>query len=134
MPRWCHTAAVVNGKIYVIGGAGEDNRPVASVEVYDPATGTWAARAKMPTPRALFGASTVRGTIYAVGGTTRGPDKLAVVEAYDTATDTWTRRADMPTPRKALSTAVVDGKVYAIGGWGFDRPERSSSDHLFTAS
>ena len=71
----------MNGKIYVIGGAGADNKPVASVQVYDPATGTWAARANMPTARALFGASAVGGTIYAVGGTTRGPDKLAVVEA-----------------------------------------------------
>jgi len=123
LPRSYHASAVVNGKIYVIGGAGADNKPVGSVQVYDPATGTWAARADMPTPRALFGASAVGGRIYTIGGTTRGLDKLAVVEAYDTATDTWTRRADMPTPRNALSTAVVDGKVYAIGGWGLDRPE-----------
>lgn len=123
LPRAYHAAAVVDGKIYVMGGAGADNKPVGSVQVYDPATRTWAARANMPTPRALFGAGTVRGTIYTVGGTTRGLDKLAVVEAYDTATNTWARRADMPTPRNALSTAVVDGKVYAIGGWGLDRPE-----------
>jgi N-acetylneuraminic acid mutarotase len=123
LTRSYHGAAVVNGRIYVIGGAGEDNKPFGSVEVYDPATGTWAARANMPTARGLFGTSAVGGTIYAIGGTTRGRDKLAVVEAYDTATDTWTRRADMPTPRNALSTAVVDGKVYAIGGWGYDRPE-----------
>ena len=122
-PRSYHAAAVVNGKIYVMGGDGGDNKPVATVQVYDPAIGTWSACANMPTARALFGASAVGGTIYAVGGTTRGLDKLAVVEAYDTATNTWTRRADMPTPRNALSTAVVDGKVYAIGGWGIDRPE-----------
>jgi N-acetylneuraminic acid mutarotase len=115
--------AVVNGRIYVIGGAGEDHRPFGSVQVYDPATGTWAARANMPTARGLFGTGAVGGTIYAIGGTTRGRDKLAVLEAYDTATDTWTRRADMPTPRNALSAAVVDGKIYAIGGWGYDRPE-----------
>ena len=123
LQRSYHSAAVVNGKIYVMGGAGEDNKPVGSVQVYDPATGTWAARANMPTARGLFGASAVGGTIYAVGGTTIGLDKLAVVEAYDTVTDTWTRKADMPTPRNAHSTAVVDGKVYAIGGWGYDRPE-----------
>ena len=123
LTRSYHGAAVVNGRIYVIGGAGEDNKPFGSVEVYDPATGTWAARANMPTARGLFGTSAVGGTIYAIGGTTRGRDKLAVVEAYDTATDTWTRRADMPTPRNALSAAVVDGKIYAIGGWGYDRPE-----------
>ena len=114
---------MVNGKICVMGGAGPDNKPVRSVEVFDPAAGTWAARADMPTPRALFGASAVGTTIYAVGGTTIGRDKLAVVEAYDTVTDTWSRRADMPTARNALATAAVDGKVYAIGGWGYDRPE-----------
>jgi N-acetylneuraminic acid mutarotase len=123
LTRAFHGAAVVNGKIYLIGGAGEDNKPFASVQVYDPATSTWAARAFVPTARALFGTSAVGGTIYVVGGTTRGRDKRAVVEAYDTVTDTWTRKADMPTPRNALSTAVVDGKVYAIGGWGYDRPE-----------
>jgi len=122
LTRSYHGAAVVKGKIYLMGGAGEDNK-LAGVQVYDPATGTWAARANMPTGRGLFGTSAVGGTIYAVGGTTTGRDKLAVVEAYDTVTDTWTRKADMPTPRNALSTAVVDGKVYAIGGWGYDRPE-----------
>lgn len=121
--RWAHSAAVAKDKIYVIGGAGPDNQTVATVEVYDPATGMWARRASMPTPRALLGVGTVGGKIYAVGGTATGPDKLAVVEAYDPATDTWTRRADMPTARNALSTAVVEGKIYAIGGWGFDRPE-----------
>ena len=49
LTRSYHGAAVVNGKIYVIGGAREDNKPPGSVEVYDPATGTWAARANMPT-------------------------------------------------------------------------------------
>jgi hypothetical protein len=54
LTRSYHGAAVVNGKIYLIGGAGEDNKP-ASVQVYDPATGAWAARANMPTARGLFG-------------------------------------------------------------------------------
>ena len=66
--RSYHSAAVVNGKIYVIGGGGADNKPVASVHVYDPATGTWAARADMPTARALFGASAVAGRSTPSGG------------------------------------------------------------------
>lgn len=124
LPRWAHSAAVVNGKIYVMGGVGADNQQlVARVEVYDPATRSWAARAGIPTPRALLGASTVGGKIYAIGGTTMGLDGLAVVEAYDPATNTWTRRADMPTPRNSLSTAVVAGKIYAVGGMRFDRPD-----------
>lgn len=54
LTRSGHGAAVVNGRIYVIGGAGEDHKPFGSVQVYDPATGTWAARANMPTSRGLL--------------------------------------------------------------------------------
>ena len=104
-------------------GRGRTTSRSAAFMCMTPPLATWAARADMPTARALFGASAVGGTIYAIGGTTIGLDKLGAVEAYDTVTDTWTRRADLPTPRNALSTAVVDGKVYAIGGWGIDRPE-----------
>jgi N-acetylneuraminic acid mutarotase len=114
---------VVNGKIYVMGGVGADNQPIASVEAFDPATNTWSTKASMPTPRALFGAAAVAGTIYAIGGTTMGLDKLGVVEAYDPATDTWSRKGDMPTPRNSLSAGAVDGRIYALGGWGLDRPE-----------
>jgi N-acetylneuraminic acid mutarotase len=92
--RSYHAAAVVNGKIYVIGGAGPDNKPVPSVHVYDPATGTWAALASMPTARALFGAAAVGGTIYAVGGTTIGLDKVA----------------------SHMTVSAVGGKIDAIGG------------------
>src|SRR5262245_44991115 len=50
LSRSGHGAAVVNGRIYVIGGKGED-QTFGSVQVYDPATGAWAARANMPTSR-----------------------------------------------------------------------------------
>jgi N-acetylneuraminic acid mutarotase len=135
-PRWFHSAAVVDDKIYVIGGVGADNQPTTSVEVYDPTTGRWAECASMPTARAGFGASAVGGKIYAVGGTTTGLDGIAVVEAYDPATDTWTRKADMPTPRQALSVITVGGRVYAIGGGGLDRPDdgRESVDPTVTGT
>ena len=103
LTRSYHGAAVVNGKIYLMGGAGEDNKPFASVQVYDPATGTWAARANMPTARGLFGTSAVGGTIYVVGGTTIG--------------------------RSALSSSVVDGRIYVMGG-AFHRGPTSSTEEL----
>jgi N-acetylneuraminic acid mutarotase len=122
-PRWAHSAAVVDGRIYVIGGAGADNQVAGSVEAFDPAKGTWSACADMPTARALLGVGVIGGRIYTVGGTTMGLDKLATVEVYDPTTDTWARKADMPTARNTLSAIAVDGKLYAIGGGGFDRPE-----------
>jgi RNA polymerase sigma factor (sigma-70 family) len=118
-------AAVVDGKIYVIGGSMNRDPDIdsvyppttAAVEEYDPATDTWTRKADMPTSRAFFATSVVDGIIYAIGGWTglNVGRFLSTVEAYDPATDTWTRKADMPTRREPCAV-TVDGKIYAIGG------------------
>ena len=114
-PRLGHTASVVDGKIYVIGGLGTLTR----VDMYDPETDSWTAKADMPTGRQWLSSSVVDGKIYAIGGAT-GPEylspSLATVEMYDPATDTWTKKADMPTTRCSMPTVVIDGKIYAMGG------------------
>jgi len=73
----------VNGLIYVIGGFGMPS----IVEVYDPATDTWARKADMPTNRGYHSASVVNGVIYIIGGSTDPssgtPLPEGVVEAYD---------------------------------------------------
>jgi len=125
-PRMTHTSAVVNGKIYVIGGwtseSDPDARVLSTVEEYDPVTNTWTRKADMPTARGdMVGSSpVVDGKIYVIGGyggvSLVSPTGSPTVEEYDPATDTWTRKADMPTPRWSLATCAVDRKIYAIGG------------------
>ncbi|MFC1792317.1 kelch repeat-containing protein [Planctomycetota bacterium] len=128
-PRWGHTSAVVNGKIYVIGGGpSEPSEPnnifFSAVEEYDPVTDTWTRKADMPTARGWMSPSSavVNGKIYVIGGDVAIVDGLfflpiPTVEEYDPAKDTWTRKADMPTIRDCLATVAVDGKIYAIGGY-----------------
>ena len=114
-PRWGLATAVVNGKIYAIGG--QDNTPdVNKVEVYDPKRDTWDVINSVPTGRIWLAASVVKGKIYVIGGTKDNLTALAAMEEYDPKTNQWTKKADMPTPRMALATAVVGGRIYAIGG------------------
>ena len=120
-PRWLYTSAVVNGKIYIIGGSTSepDAKALSTVEEYDPVTNTWMRKADMPTIRTdMIGSSAVvDGKIYVIGGYNGGNSwGSPTVEEYDPVTDTWTRKADMPTPRWSLATCSVDGKIYAIGG------------------
>ena len=119
-PRWSHTSAVVNGKIYIIGGsASEPNwKCLSTVEEYDPITDTWTRKADMPTARGWISPSSavVDGKIYVIGGSDDIIWDLPIVEEYDPLTDTWTRKADMPTPRWCLATVAHEGKIYAIGG------------------
>jgi len=122
-PRWVQTSAVVNGKIYVIGGYTGDPAgiPLSTVEEYDPVTNTWTRRADMPTARCDFVGSSavVDGKIYVIGGDIWDGNWIttSTVEAYNPETDTWTRKADMPTARWGLATCAFNGKVYAIGGY-----------------
>jgi N-acetylneuraminic acid mutarotase len=122
-PRWVQTSAVVNGKIYVIGGytGDPDGIPLSTVEEYDPVTNTWTRRADMPTARCDFVGSSavVDGKIYVIGGDIWDGNWIptSTVEAYDPETDTWTRKTDMPTARWGLATCAFNGKVYAIGGY-----------------
>jgi len=70
-PRWNHSAAVVNGNIYVIGGVASEpsflnGKELSVVEEYDPATDTWTRKADMPAPRGYLTKSNpvVDGKIY----------------------------------------------------------------------
>jgi RNA polymerase sigma factor (sigma-70 family) len=106
--------AVVNNKIYVIGGS-----PVAgflaAVEEYDPVADKWTKKADMPNGRTGLSASVVNGKIYVIGGM-NNIVCLPTVEEYDPVADIWTRKTDMPSSRGSHSASVVNGKIYVIGG------------------
>jgi len=111
--------AVVNDKIYVIGGEDDDmTRTFSNVWEFDPVKNTWTKKADMPTKRAMLTAEILNGKIYAIGGGNNIMESktYSIVEEYDPVIDKWIRKADMPTPRSALSSAVVNGKIYALGG------------------
>ncbi|HEX2925676.1 MAG TPA: kelch repeat-containing protein, partial [Ruminiclostridium sp.] len=57
--------AVVDGKIYAIGGKG--NGILNSVEEYDPTTNKWTTKASMSTPREEHQVAVLNGKIYAIG-------------------------------------------------------------------
>ena len=115
--RGWHSAIVLDGKIYIIGGCNTPAGPslgteILVVDVYDPATDSWSQKGNIPGRIGAGFTSVVGGKIYAFGGY-GGLDK---VREYDPLTDTWDRKTDMPTGRVGLSTSLVDGKIYVIGG------------------
>ena len=133
--RWGLSAAVVDDKIYIIGGTLTENErgPDGSsiIEAYDPQTNTWEQLTDMPTPRTYPYTAVVNGIIYVfggwyneIGGKLKYP---VVVEAYDPSADTWTQKKDMLVSRVHPAIGVVDEKIYIIGGstgWGQEHDRR----------
>jgi hypothetical protein len=116
--RFGLAAAVVNNKIYAIGGW--RSTYLTTNQEYDPSTDSWITKAHMPTPRADLAAAVVNNKIYAIGGY-NSSGYLSTNEVYDPSTDTWTTKASMPTARAFLAAAVVNvfirNVIYAIGGY-----------------
>ena len=112
---------VVDGKIYIIGGATRlGGERIGRVDVYNPATDTWVEGREMPTPRENLGVGVVSNRIYAIGG--RGWPKirlgphLTVIEEYDSRSHQWRKRGDMLDTRDWFATVVVRDSIYLIGG------------------
>jgi N-acetylneuraminic acid mutarotase len=105
-------AAVVNGKIHIIGGTIH--------YVYDPAKNDWTTKKPMPTARFFFGMAVYQNRIYTIGGGIWDSDVGYVMsnanEAYDTLTDSWESKTAMLTGRMSLSASEVEGRIYLIAG------------------
>ncbi len=113
--RGLHSASVVNGKIYIMGGriAGQ---LTDKVEEYDPSTNTWIEKAHMPVGRDSFAAVTAGNKILVIGGK-NDQGILDTIDVYDPANDSWSNlNCSISSPRYGLSAAFVNGNLYIAGG------------------
>ncbi|XP_063588131.1 ring canal kelch homolog [Penaeus indicus] len=107
--------AVINGKVYAVGGFNGALR-VRTVDVYDPTRDSWSSCASMEARRSTLGVATLNGCIYAVGGFD-GSTGLNSAEMYDSKTYEWRMIAPMSTRRSSVGVGVVSGFLYAVGGY-----------------
>ena len=123
--RNSHAAAVIDNKMYVVGGRqfveqdGEyANVNVASLEVYDPEAAAWETLAPLPQAAGGITAASLDGKLYVFGGEQWVPEQTVIAEAwvYDPALDQWASVPDMPTPRHGIAAGAVGNRIYVIGG------------------
>ncbi|MFO7670349.1 MAG: alpha/beta hydrolase-fold protein [Bacteroidales bacterium] len=123
------SGAVVDGKIYMIGGFPTHNSVTQANEMYNPATDTWVPMAGMPEGRCAHKTCAYGGKIYVFGGVSPDPYATAKdnVYVYDPLTDAWTQKADMPYENSGCGVAVVRDTIYLIGGMhSFNSPPIST--------
>ena len=81
-----HTASVIDGKIYVIGGFfrgnGLDVRYFKTIEIYHPETDRWTQKPDMPISKFGHAAEVINGNIYILTGADPDDAPFATVEVY----------------------------------------------------
>ena len=115
------SGAVVNGKLYLIGGYYSTDTAIIAqkrCDVYDPATNSWKRLSDMPIAFTHCGVAVDGATIWLVGqytGNHPGPGS-AQVWKYNTATNAWSRGPDLPAARGAGAAAIVGRNLHYFGG------------------
>lgn len=123
--------AVVNGRIYVIGGQiGLEAASVnmAHVERYNPSANRWEAVTSLPRVLSHFTGSTdvYKGRyIFLAGGEHPHNTAMADVLMYDAQLDRWSTMTSLPAARRAASGMIIGDRFY-VGG-GFIRSQGFSS-------
>ena len=127
--RCVHATAVLDGKLFVMGGTAATSLPagsVSSVECLDLHTGQWSEVVPMITARNNHGAAVLGGKIFVAGGCKIGTS----VESYDPATNQWTAVTPMNTRRIGHGLVSAQGKLFAVGGLMRDD---QGEDYLLTS-
>lgn len=118
-------SAVVDGKIYAIGGNADtnlsENTLFSTVEIFDPSTSTWSTPV---TNGSLIPAEgqcgcAFNGKIYVFGGAQSGSNSLILTpnQVFDPSTSTWSLISSKGMfGRWYASACALNGKIYLVGG------------------
>ena len=136
--RTFHTATrLLDGRVLVTGGhdAGVVGSNHDTVEIYDPATGTWSFAASMAARRARHTATLLpNGDVLVVGGAQVGSmaSVNASAEIYHPATHSWRTVPSMSTARVGQAAALLpSGEVLVAGG--YDGTSYLATSEIFRA-
>lgn len=121
--RFSVAAAVVGGRVYVVGGwtDAERENPTRSCRVFD---GAWKSCPDAPQPIYSASAAELGGKLWIAGGWRNNAPDRAVL-SFDPKTERWTSEPGIPSPAHSAAVVGLGGKLYVLGGE--DRPGGASA-------
>ena len=113
-PRTGAAWAVLDGRLYVMGGRSAGGDLLRSAEVFTPGMG-WAPIRDLRDARAGARAVVLGGAIHLIGGRDRdGPSDN--VDVYRPARDDWESSNDLGAERDGLAAGTARGRLFVLGG------------------
>jgi serine/threonine-protein kinase PknK len=110
-------AAVLDGRLYAVGGRAPGDFSLDAVERFDPQRGEWERLAPLPLGVSGQSVETVAGRVVVVGG---GDDLdrwvTAATWAFNPGQGRWQRLPDVTVPRHGQASAALGDRIYVFGG------------------
>jgi len=137
-PRAIHTATLLNdGRVLIAGGLANDSDPstaLATAEIFDPATNTFASTGSMTTARHNHTATLLNNGKVLIAGGENASGILTTAELYDPTTGTFTATGGLNVARSGqlfgTSAALLnDGTVLIPGGANNSGPVASTESY-----
>ncbi|XP_078606937.1 kelch-like protein 24 [Branchiostoma floridae x Branchiostoma japonicum] len=111
--RHYHKLAVLQGKVYAIGGRDNSFKfELASVEVYDRNLNKWSEGVPLPEPRSRHAVAVLDGSIYVIGGCNDELEPKSTVYRYSPGDAQWQPQSDVPVVGRKISASVLNGNIY----------------------
>ncbi|XP_069755420.1 kelch-like protein 6 isoform X2 [Narcine bancroftii] len=113
--RWRHKMAVLNGKVYAVGGFDGSTR-LNSVEAYDPFHNCWTEGVPLLVNVSSFAATTYNKMLYIIGGGPNGKLATDRTQCYDPTANMWNLKSSMPIEAKCINAVTFKDHIYVVGG------------------
>lgn len=109
--------AVLDGRLYVLGGRAPHALAVDTAERFDPRSGRWETLPRMPVPSGGLEAVSLDGAVLTISGGDDGAETVTgAVQEFSPASGEWRLLPELRTARHGHGAAVAAGEVWVFGG------------------
>jgi N-acetylneuraminic acid mutarotase len=109
--------AVLDGRLYVLGGRAPQSLAVDTAERFDPRSARWETLPRMPVPSGGLAAVSLGDAVVAVSGGDDGAETVTgAVQEFSPSRDEWRLLPALRTARHGHGAAVADDEVWVFGG------------------
>ena len=110
-------SAVLNGKLYAIGGFAIRGQRLSSVEIYDPLSPNWSLGIPLPKEISKATAIAFEDSLYLVNGSDSAGSYTNSFFRFNTENNSWSTLANAPFSGDGRKLVLFENKIWALGGY-----------------